>query len=379
MVMSYVAGATVEQCSQANIHFGRADCCQSPTPKACINGGHADYDYWGVDHDAQGSSLSYAEIKAQIDSNRPVGFRWAWTGGGAHLMVIIGYSTMNGTPMLLVNNPWPPNKGKQVWISYDDYLASPSHTQSGNDFNFKDHPHCYADFSEVSNGDFQRCFDEWTTRGRIPETLAADGNVLAGSFVKGDSVPVNDLIAPSFFQLQFDALSLAGWRPRSISVTSSGDVRFSVIWTKKEAPFDTRFGLTEAELQSRHSDLSAQGYGMVDLYGYDDSNGRRFTATWVQGAAPTHFEVDLTEGGYSAELPSKTNAGQRPHRFSQYQLNGSTHVAVLWGAETNAFYHYYNMSADSYQWHYSSMANAGYRVKNISLYQGNYSAVWVKQ
>ena len=46
MVMDFL-GTNVTQCDQANKRFGRNDCCNTPTPNACINGGWPEFDKYG--------------------------------------------------------------------------------------------------------------------------------------------------------------------------------------------------------------------------------------------------------------------------------------------------------------------------------------------
>src|SRR4029079_13961736 len=44
MTMNFLRPASAaQQCDEANKRFGRTDCCNSPTPAACVNGGRAEY------------------------------------------------------------------------------------------------------------------------------------------------------------------------------------------------------------------------------------------------------------------------------------------------------------------------------------------------
>lgn len=119
-------GTAVTQCSQANARFGRADCCNNPTPASCVQGGWPDYarvnynsaeSVWGV-------PLTFAQIKAEIKANRPVNFSWGWAGGGGHIMVAKGINDDNGSQWVLINDPWPPNAGTSRWLTYTDYVSA---------------------------------------------------------------------------------------------------------------------------------------------------------------------------------------------------------------------------------------------------------------
>ncbi len=43
MVMGFLS-VSVTQCDEANKRFGRSDCCNSPTPNDCVNGGWPEFD-----------------------------------------------------------------------------------------------------------------------------------------------------------------------------------------------------------------------------------------------------------------------------------------------------------------------------------------------
>ena len=46
MVMEFL-GVNVTQCDEANKHFGKSNCCNSPTPNECVNGGWPEFDKYG--------------------------------------------------------------------------------------------------------------------------------------------------------------------------------------------------------------------------------------------------------------------------------------------------------------------------------------------
>jgi hypothetical protein len=121
MVMKYLGGM-VSQCEQANQRFGRTDCCNSPTPAACINGGWPEFAKYGFTYNT-GGALSWTDLKAQIDVRRtPFAFSWGWDGGGGHMMVVTGYKVINGQNWVSINDPWAPNEGSQRDILYTDYV-----------------------------------------------------------------------------------------------------------------------------------------------------------------------------------------------------------------------------------------------------------------
>ena len=142
MIMTYL-GATVNvtQCIQANNRFNRNDCCNNF--QNCVIGGWPEFDKYGFRYEstAWDTALTFAQLKAQFDNNRPIGFCWGWTDGGGHYMVARGYheDTATGVQQVYVNDPWPWNAdknagGAQRLISYAEFVAAADHTTWRNDY-----------------------------------------------------------------------------------------------------------------------------------------------------------------------------------------------------------------------------------------------------
>jgi hypothetical protein len=129
MCMQFL-GKSVTQCDEANKQFGRSDCCNSPVPGDCVNGGWPEFAKYNFKSDrTSNTALSWDALKKQIYcSRRPVAYCWPWTGGGGHMMVALGYSEINAQKWVLINNPWAPNVGETTFISYDEYVSASDHT-----------------------------------------------------------------------------------------------------------------------------------------------------------------------------------------------------------------------------------------------------------
>ncbi len=159
MTAEYIGGGDVQQCTEANRRFGRTDCCNSPTPGACVVGGWPDQLYtaanltWDRTSD---TALSLATLKRQISqrrycSKKPFAFTWHWSGGGGHMMVARGYQSLEIPPIRInglqlpalhfdlveVNNPWPPNVGTHEWITYGNYVSGSNHTHWDDFYNIR--------------------------------------------------------------------------------------------------------------------------------------------------------------------------------------------------------------------------------------------------
>jgi hypothetical protein len=129
MIMNVLhPGSAVAQCDEANKEFGQASCCQNPGSNACNSGGWPQFDKYGFTFNttADGTALAWIQVQGEIYcSGKPFAFSWHWPGGGGHMMVVIGYSTVQGVNYVSVNDPWPPGVGDQWVNTYDYFVALP--------------------------------------------------------------------------------------------------------------------------------------------------------------------------------------------------------------------------------------------------------------
>jgi len=147
MTAEYIGGGNVQQCQEANARFGRADCCNSPTPAACVMGGWPDtvYSRAGLTYDrTSNAALSLTYLKRQISQKsacvkKPFAFSWHWNGGGGHMMVARGYLALPffGLQMVQVNDPWAPNVGNVSWIRYSRYVSGSTYTHWDDFYNIR--------------------------------------------------------------------------------------------------------------------------------------------------------------------------------------------------------------------------------------------------
>jgi Papain-like cysteine protease AvrRpt2 len=132
MVMEFL-GKNVAQCTEANNRFSRWDCCQNPTPGACVMGGWPEFQKYGFTYKTTSdAALSWPDVRAQLASRNngcrgtPFAFSWHWQGGGGHMMVATGYTTnAAGENFVFVNNPWPPEVGNTQTLTYDTFVELP--------------------------------------------------------------------------------------------------------------------------------------------------------------------------------------------------------------------------------------------------------------
>lgn len=385
MIMSHF-GAHVEQCEAVNQAQGRTDCCTSPASAACNVGGFAGtpLSYNGFSYTQ--SWLSYAGFTQEIDAGRPVQIGYTKNSGGGHALVVRGYYTeTTGGQWLLIDDPMPIGAGSEYWVTYDQYVggASPTydHTAQTPLHHFADSPVCDANFVGLSAASMQRCFDNWSHRGkRLAAIAASAGNRLTGSFqpVTG-AWRAHWLLSPSDYQTKFDEYASQGLRPESVTVlpTSSGPY-FNAIWKENESSFLSYVGMSAASLQATDDWLRPYGYYPTDLHAYDDQWGNpNFAATWVyKPYANEVFNVGLSGSAYGTLFNTKVGAGQRTSRFSAYTSGGVTQYAVLWTTNTNGFYHNFGLSETSFAQTNATRKGQGFNLSSVTTLNGSYSGVW---
>ncbi len=129
MCMDFL-GTNVTQCDQANHRFGRSDCCNTPKPGGCVQGGWPDFDHYGFNSSrTSNAALSWSAVKSQIYcKKKPIAYSWHWSGGGGHMMVVYGYFTLEGTSYVSIKDPWPPNGGDDYILTYAAYVSGSGYT-----------------------------------------------------------------------------------------------------------------------------------------------------------------------------------------------------------------------------------------------------------
>lgn len=138
MCMDFL-GTNVTQCDEANKRFGRSDCCNSSVPNACVNGGWPEFNKYGFSSSVtSNAALSFDEIKNQIYCVKsPIAYSWHWSGGGGHMMVIYGYTVIEGIQYVSVHDPWAPNVGNSRIMRYSAYVSGSGYTHWNDYYNIK--------------------------------------------------------------------------------------------------------------------------------------------------------------------------------------------------------------------------------------------------
>lgn len=104
-------GTTVSQCEEANWLFSSNNCCNL---NACNSGATPGeqqdvLDHWGLSSDLDYSTLTWNELKNEIDAGQPVSIGFSWCTTGGHSLIIAGFCETGGTSpsqLVLYMDPW---------------------------------------------------------------------------------------------------------------------------------------------------------------------------------------------------------------------------------------------------------------------------------
>ena len=136
MAMQYF-NHTVQQCAEATLQFGQpagVDCCNSPTPGACISGGQVYINHYGFTYQQLGgnAALTHNQIVEQIVTrnepwiSNPYCADSSKCGSWGHVVTGIGYlwplrQVFPNLFFVWANDPWPVNTGSSYFQFYRDY------------------------------------------------------------------------------------------------------------------------------------------------------------------------------------------------------------------------------------------------------------------
>jgi Papain-like cysteine protease AvrRpt2 len=95
------------QCSVANKELGQKTCCEDGSSSACNQSWYLDKALKRVRAFKKmdsGRPADLGKVRSEIHSNRPVGIRIGWSGGGGHFVAIEGYRSDEAT--VAIEDPW---------------------------------------------------------------------------------------------------------------------------------------------------------------------------------------------------------------------------------------------------------------------------------
>jgi hypothetical protein len=130
-----------------------------------------------------------------------------------------------------------------------------------------------------------------------------------------------------------DSWTAEGYRPRNVSVVSSGgDRRYTALYEKTDiGSWQAKSQLTPAEYQQLFNANQQQGRQVVYLNGYVHGGQAFLSAIWSSNPASA-FKArhGLTSSQYQSEWESATGAGLMTRYVSGYSNGGAARYAAVW-------------------------------------------------
>lgn len=114
MIIKFKTGATVSQCNIVKYAKGTSACNN-------VGGTRSDVmtvlDHWGVNPGVQ-TDLTWDEVKAEMNTNRPIYSTIDWRSGGGHAHVIRGFYNTGYSYGVSYIDPWTGTRTSREWGTY---------------------------------------------------------------------------------------------------------------------------------------------------------------------------------------------------------------------------------------------------------------------
>jgi CubicO group peptidase (beta-lactamase class C family) len=173
-------------------------------------------------------------------------------------------------------------------------------------------------------------------------------------------------------QSRFNQLAAQGFRMvHATGYNVNGTVLYAAIWEQASGQgWWAYHGVTAADHQNRFNQLSAQGYRMIDVSGYEDGGQARYAAIWVQtDGRAWQARHGLTSAGYQAAFDQLTSHGYRLARVSGYGVGGTDYYAAIFEKTPGPmFAARHNVAGPDYQGVFDQWRYQGFRPTCVDGY-----------
>jgi Bacterial tandem repeat domain 1 len=188
---------------------------------------------------------------------------------------------------------------------------------------------------------------------------------------------------PAAYQQAVNDYGARGYRVRRVSGYEAGGVYYAAIWEQTGGPpVIARHGLDSAAYQAYFNQMTNQGYRLVWVCGYPVGGHAYYAAIWEQrGGPPLIARHGLDHGAYQRQFDDAAAQGYRLREVSGYGVHDGPHFAAIWEKDGGAsIYARHNIDSAEYQRNFDTMAQRGYRLTDVSGYDGGgralYAAIW---
>ncbi len=304
--------------------------------------------------------------------------------------MVSGYWVNSGVPEVYILNPNPVGKGYAHWATYETYLSSETtaddkikyHNIAKTLTNIQWAPSiCQYDFSELDSSLYGQCLQQWEHHGQWPSALASSNGMMSGSFGGTNSAVVAWGHTESEMQ---DAINSQGpgSRPTFITVNSGTTPTFDAVWALEGDTWGWVPEESANQFETNDTEYKNDGKHVRDLFVYQDNGAVAYSVVWVQEAGANDiWQLAENIGAFKVTDSNNRGAGYRLVRISTYvDANGVLNAAGLWFPSTVSDYYWVaGLSPSDYQAAFNTWVGTnGYTLDYISMYNGTYNAIFIK-
>jgi murein DD-endopeptidase MepM/ murein hydrolase activator NlpD len=242
----------------------------------------------------------------------------------------------------------------------------------------------------VSAADYQCLFDQAVNAGYALEWV--DGFVVGGDvfynavFRPAGAPPWTAFhgLSGAQYQQRFAEFTGKGYRLHHVdSYGSGGDVRYAAIFRRQPGPaFRAYHGLSAEDHQRRMDAWTGEGYRPRNVSVASSGSQRRYTALYEQvDLGSWQSRSQLTAAQFQQAVDDHARAGRHVVYIDAYVHGGQPHFSAIWSSKAAATYRArHGMSGAQYQSESTANARAGHLTEAVSGYAvGNharYAAIW---
>ncbi|WP_202845459.1 peptidoglycan DD-metalloendopeptidase family protein [Luteimonas saliphila] len=197
----------------------------------------------------------------------------------------------------------------------------------------------WAAFHGLTGSQYQQRFDQYQRQGYRPhqvESYPAGGGVRYAVIFRKQAGPQYAAyhgLSAAQHQQRLNALTGDGYRPRNVSVVSSGgERRYTALFDKSDlGSWQSKSQLSAAEYQQAFDDNAKHKRQLVYLNSYTHGGQPYFSAIWSSKPTGTHrARHGLTSAQYQSEWQGATGSGLRTRAVTGYGVGNSPRYAAFW-------------------------------------------------
>lgn len=184
------------------------------------------------------------------------------------------------------------------------------------------------------------------------------------------------------YQTRYNEYKGQGYRPHIVeSYLQGGSPRYAVVFKKTGGPSIAAYhGLDANAHQARFNDLTSQGYRPKSV-SVISSGGRKYTAVYEKAGGAYQLKSQLTLAEYQQAFNANKAAGRHVAYLNAYNHGGQAYISAIFSAATPAGgKQRHGMTGGSYQTEYNSARQAGLVTRMVTGYadgnQARYAASW---